>query len=196
MHITLLIILDRIETWTYLSVIFSEDNLGNVMIVTTNWDKTIIDRALWHETDLKTNFWAGMIAVGSSTTKRIGKQSVSGPGLSDPVRGVVTHMLVFAPICLLVPRELANKNHFSQTAASMYISQCLSQDLYVLKNFKTLRGRPTCKQWKRSKNDPMVQQLKLEAKGYVRRYRDQIRDVKEDNVALRRKISEKYVLNS
>ena len=109
-----------------------EESLKNVVLVTTKWDKAT-ENARSHEEELVKDFWAGMIKLGSSRPKRLGKVVDPSSGIVDPRSDVIAPMLQFEPTFLQIQRELGKGKGLIETAAGQYIDRDLSFAIQQLK---------------------------------------------------------------
>lgn len=114
-----------------------EESLGNVMLLTTKWDKPadFAQSHEDHEEELINKFWADMIKLGCSHPKRLGATVGPSQGIANPVSDIIAPMLRLKPVWLKLQRELSEGNSLGDTLVGQYVDQSLS--VVIAENMKS-----------------------------------------------------------
>lgn len=148
-----------------------EESLKNVMLVTTKWDKAP-ENARNHEAELVKDFWAGMIKLGSSHPKRLGKVVDPSSKVVDPIFGLVAPMLQFQPTFLQIQRELGEGKDLIDTTAGQYVDRDLS---VAIEKYKESQGSALAEAEKTGRlqlKEALADQAAIHEKGLKEAQRD------------------------
>lgn len=124
-----------VNTFEIFRRLCGDEALGNVMLVTSHWNKVTRSEGSDRERQLRSDFWSYMLMRGSKLSRFHGDR--------DSARGLVSQILMNDPVVLALQREIIDQGlDLNKTEAGSYVGKGLGdrQDRYQ-SELRTIKGR-------------------------------------------------------